>query len=131
MTSKKKTASPRHRAPSARTKASRMRVGIKRAFAMVRDMAEHPDRYPENTILLAPEDAGSVFTPERARIYSLVRERAVVPSVNELAELLGRDVTRVSRDVAFLEGYGLLHTERAPGQKTKQIHADLRPVVIA
>lgn len=105
-----------------------MARGIARAFDIVRAMAENPERYAEDAIMIAPDHVGEVFTPERARLYMIVQERGTIESVGELAEIADRNVTRVSRDLAVLEGYGMVRLERVG--KAKRIIADKRPILV-
>lgn len=111
------------------TKNKRMSKGIARAFELLREIGDNPDATPENTVVISPDQVAGVFTPERARIYMIVQQRGTIDSVGDLARLLDRDVTRVSRDVNFLEGFGLLRLER--DGKSKRVVAERRPVLVA
>ena len=110
-------------------KDARMRKGIQRAFEIVRGMLDDPERHAQDAVVIAPDQVGEVFSPERARLYMVVQERGALESVSALAHLLGRDVSRVSRDVQYLEGFGLLRLERAG--KAKRVVAERKPVIVA
>ncbi len=68
-----------------------------------------PDKYPDDlaVFVLTDEELHQVFTRERLRILSTLRERGF-ESVTELSEALGRDKAAVDRDLKLLEGYGLV-----------------------
>ena len=110
-------------------KDERMGRGIARAFEVVEDMIEHPEKYDEHAVVISPDQVAEVFTPERARLHMVLQERGTVESVSKLAELLGRAVSAVSRDVAYLEGFGLLKLVRAG--KEKRVVAERKPVIVA
>lgn len=110
------------------TKEKRMATGIRQAFTLIRKMAEDPDKYPENCVFIGRDAVRDVFTAERVRLLETLRSRKGAKSVTDLADALGRDVTRVSRDVAALESYGLVELER--DGKAKRIKYRWRPVVV-
>ena len=110
-------------------KDDRMTRGIARAFEIVGDMIEHPEKYDEHAVVIAPDQVAEVFTPERARLHMVLQERGLVESVSKLADLLGRPVSAVSRDVTYLEGFGLLRLERRG--KEKRVVAERKPVIVA
>lgn len=110
-------------------KDGRMERGLRRAFEIIEDMVEDPEKYDEHAVVIAPDQVAEVFTPERARIYMVLQERGEFGSVSELAALLERDVSRVSRDVAYLQGFGLVGVERVG--KGKRVFARRKPVLIA
>jgi|SRR3990170_1721297 len=86
-----------------------MRRRIDQAFAFVERVLEHPDRYPDEAILflLDPAEIASVVTKERLR---LLRELSGGdrPSIFDLARSLGRDVSRVRKDLLALERLDLV-----------------------
>lgn len=110
------------------TKAQRMGRGIARAFEIVDDMIEHPEKYDEHAIVIAPDQVAEVFTPERARLLMTVRQAGEVESVSMLAILLDRPISAVSRDVTYLEGFGLLRLVR--DGKGKRVVAERKPVIV-
>ncbi|MHB8587083.1 MAG: HVO_A0114 family putative DNA-binding protein [Thermoplasmatota archaeon] len=79
-------------------------------------------------MIIAPDQVAEVFTAARARIYMVLQEQREFESVSELANRVHRDVSRVSRDVAYLEGFGLLRRERAG--KSMRVVAEERPVLV-
>jgi predicted transcriptional regulator len=119
-TQTRKTDSPRN---------AQMRESIDRAFRHIREMVEHPDKWPNESVLLTPEQASEIFTKERARMMRALQEHQTIDSVSELADLLDRDVTRVSRDLNLLVSAGLARVER--DGKAKRIRAQARPILIA
>lgn len=85
---------------------------------------------PERVFLL-PFDSAillRLFTPERMRLLSTVNEDGPFESVNELAEKLGRDQSRVSRDLQELETMGLLEIVREG--RSKRIAAYSTDIVL-
>lgn len=103
-------------------------VGIARAFANIRRKLAQGGSGLEGALQTTPEVLLAVLTPERVRLYRLVQARREVPSVDDLARLLRRDATRVSRDIVALEAIGLLTTTR--DGKSKRIVANTRPIVL-
>ena len=86
-----------------------MKQRIDEAFAFVKRVLEHPDRFPDEAVLflLDPAEIASAVTKERLR---LLRElsRHEHPSIFDLARSLGRDVSRVRKDLIELERLDLV-----------------------
>lgn len=86
-----------------------MRRRIDTAFEFLGRVAEHPERFPDEAVLflLEPSEVASVMTKERLR---LLRELGAkeYPSLVALAEALGRDVSRVRKDLLVLERLDLV-----------------------
>lgn len=103
---------------------------IRRAFQLMRDVAAHPDHFPDRfvAIPLDPEMISRIFTEERIRLLKELRERGPFRSVGKLADRVKRDETRVSRDLRFLVDAGLASTQRRG--KSKEVRGTDRPIVI-
>ena len=86
-----------------------MRRRIDAAFEFIGRVAEHPDRFSDETVLflMDPAEVASAVTKERLRILrELVANE--YPSFVALARALGRDVSRVRKDLLALRGLGLV-----------------------
>lgn len=108
-----------------------VRRNLRRAFALARDVVQHPEAYPERfvAIPLEPETVRRLLSTERVRLLRQLRDEGPFDSVGELAEALRREPTRVSRDVSALAGAGLVVVERHG--KRKRVRAPRRPIVLA
>lgn len=86
-----------------------MQRRIDEAFAFVGRVMQHPERYPDEAVLflLNPSEIASVVTKERLRILRELSEREY-PSLLNLARSLGRDVSRVRKDLIVLERLDLV-----------------------
>lgn len=95
-------------------KAERIDRNIELARELTRDVAENPEAYPEEFVVIPMESDSltELLTGERARILSTLRDEGPFESVRALAEALGRDPSRVGRDLDLLEGAGLVETEK-------------------
>jgi DNA-binding transcriptional ArsR family regulator len=104
---------------------------IGHAFEMARQIVREPGRYPDRFVVipLDPAIIGHVLSNERIRLLQVLREHGSFESVNELAQALDRDQSRVSRDLASLVELGLAHTRRHG--KAKRVEADDRDILIA
>lgn len=101
---------------------------IDQAFDMMRDIIARPEAYPDEFIVLPldPDIISKVLSPERIRLLHELRAQGPFSSVNELADCLGRDQSRVSRDVADLVEMGLVKSER--DGKSKRVSASKKPI---
>ncbi len=81
---------------------------IEDAFAFIRRVTEHPERFPETAILflMDPEEIASVITKERLHLLQALQNREY-PTIMALAQSLGRDVSRVRKDLLVLERFDL------------------------
>ena len=86
-----------------------MRRRIDTAFEFLGRVAEHPDRFPDEAVLflMDPGEIDSALTKERLRILRELEARAY-PSLTALALRLGRDVSRLRKDMMALERLGLV-----------------------
>ena len=89
--------------------ATEMRRRIDTAFEFLGRVADHPERFPDEAVLflLDPSEVASVMTKERLRILREL-EAKEYPSLVALAEVLGRDVSRVRKDLLILERLDLV-----------------------
>lgn len=103
---------------------------VEDSFALAADVVERPGRYPERFIAIPMGSplASLLFSAERRRLMAALKARHTPPSVSELAKTLGRDATRVSRDLQPLIQVGLVKATR--DGKNKRLVATNRPVVI-
>lgn len=104
---------------------------IHHAFEMARRVVDRPDRYPEAFVVVPmdPEILGSILSEQRIRMLRAIREEGPFESVNELADFLQRDQSRVSRDLKRLVEAGLALTERRG--KAKRVAASDREILLA
>src|SRR5256714_9690598 len=93
---------------------SEMRRRIDTAFEFLRRIAEHRDRFPDQAVLflMVTGEIASALTKERLRILRELEARAY-PSLTALALSLGRDVSRLRKDVMALERLGLVACSRS------------------
>ena len=86
-----------------------MRRRIDTAFEFLVRVADHPERFPDEAVLflMDPGEIASALTKERLRILRQLEARAY-PSLTALALSLGRDVSRLRKDVMALERLGLV-----------------------
>ena len=86
-----------------------MRRRIDTAFEFLGRVADHPERFPDEAVLflLEPSEVASVMTKERLRLLREL-EAKEYPSLVALAEALGRDVSRVRKDLLVLERLDLV-----------------------
>ena len=104
---------------------------LRKTRELARRVAADPDAFPDDFIAipLDPEIISRVFSPERVRLLKELREEGPFASVNELAEALGREQSRVSRDLNELMSAGLVETERKG--KSKRVSAPDKPILLA
>ena len=86
-----------------------MRRRIDAAFEFVGRVVERPDRFPDEAVLflMNPAEVASVLTKERLRMLAKL-EANDYPTLVALADALGRDVSRVRKDLLTLERLGLV-----------------------
>ena len=92
----------------------KMRQRIDAAFEFIERVREHPERYPDEAVLflLDPAEVSSVLTKERLRILRELQRRDY-PSLVAIAQALGRDVSRVRKDLVVLERLDLVGFSRS------------------
>ncbi len=92
---------------------------------------EDPSRLDDDMtlddILVLDQNDLSRLTATRLRILDALRELGVA-NVKELTQHLKRDAKNVSRDVAYLESYGLIEAHRHG--RDKHLHAAGNEIVI-
>lgn len=104
---------------------------IHSAFRLFREVLAHPDRYPDDLLVIPMENLvgkASPFSKQRLRILSTLRTNDGAESLDALARSLGREKTRVSKDVTYLEGLGLVACRRQG--RTKRILPTHRRVLL-
>ncbi len=104
----------------------------RRSLELARKMDRGEKLRPEKSITFEnPIEMAKVLTPERIRLYQVVKKRQT--SVTDLANGLKRDRGSVSRDVRLLELKGLLTTHQAtnPGHgKVKMVTAPVEKLTL-
>lgn len=91
---------------------------LERAMALLDEVPARPDGFPGAAVVLPfSDDLPRTLSASRIRLLRLLPEDGPADSVGRLAAALGRDLGAVSRDVAFLEGVGLVERRRAGKQK--------------
>ena len=81
----------------------------------------------ERTIVMTPEIFAKVFSPERIKLLLEVRDYDS-KNIYQLAKALGRSYAAVHRDIALLEGFGVVklktsNKKRYPHMEAIQIPA--------
>lgn len=101
-----------------------------RTIKMTEDIIAHPDKYPDDFVVipLEPGLLSQILSRERIRLLSLLREHGPFKSVGALAKALGRSESRVSRDLMMFEGSGLVVVEREG--KSKTVRATELPILL-
>lgn len=86
---------------------------IENAFDFIRRVTEHPERFPDEAILflMDPQEIASVVTKERLHLLQALQGREY-PSIVALAQSLGRDVSRVRKDLLVLERFDLVRVSK-------------------
>lgn len=107
-----------------------LRVTGERAFELLEAAVEDPSSYPERFVAfeLDEDTLPRILTRQRLRLLRVLRQEGPVESVTRLSERLGRDQGQVSRDLAYLEGWGLVELERDGRSKT--VRAPDRPILL-
>ena len=104
----------------------------RRSLELARKMDRGEKLRPEKSITFEnPIEMAKVLTPERIRLYQIVKQRET--SVTDLAQGLKRDRSSVSRDVRLLEMKGLLTTRQVanPGHgRVKMVTAPVEKLTL-
>ncbi|MFO1535807.1 MAG: hypothetical protein ABR586_09100 [Thermoplasmatota archaeon] len=103
---------------------------LREAFTLAKEVVDHWDQFPDHFIAIPVTSplASALFTPERRRLLAELKSHGTHQSVNALAACLGRDATRVGRDIKPLIDAGLVRA--TPFGKSKKLSATNRPVII-
>ncbi|MGB0652376.1 MAG: hypothetical protein ACPGQL_04170 [Thermoplasmatota archaeon] len=104
---------------------------IRGAFDLFKHAAEHPDTLPGDVMVIPLEmlvASGQGLSRERLRLLLALRQDGPFDSLDAVAAHLRRDKTRLSKDVRFLEGLGLVESQRQGRQK--RLAAVARPLLI-
>lgn len=90
---------------------------IEVGFDWVQRAIKHPEAYPDFMVILPfnPKMLSRLFTQERLRLWAELH-RSRPKSLTQLAQRLGRNVSRVRQDVLILEGAHLARTEKKGNQ---------------
>lgn len=103
---------------------------VKDSFDLAEHVVEHDDLYPDHFVAIPASSplASTLFSGERRRLLTELKEHGEHESIGDLAACVDRDPTRVSRDLKLLIQIGLVETKRHG--KTKSVRATGRPVII-
>lgn len=90
-----------------------VRQAIDREWAKIRRMIQNPQSREtvRAVIALPPQFVARILTEKRNELLGILRRRRV-RSVSELAQLTGRRVESVSRDLKILSRWGFIRYER-------------------
>jgi len=90
-----------------------MRRRIDAAFDFIERVLEHPERFPDESVLflIDPQEIASIVTKERLHLLREL-QRKEYPSLVDLARSLGRDVSRVRKDLLTLERFNLVRSTK-------------------
>ncbi len=90
-----------------------MQRRIDAAFDFIQRVRAHPGRYPDEAVLflMDPQEIASVITKERMHLLREL-QRVEHASIMELAKSLGRDVSRVRKDLLTLERFDLVRSSK-------------------
>jgi predicted transcriptional regulator len=100
------------------------------AFDLARHVIENDELYPDRFVAIPASSplVPTLFSAERRRLLMELKEHGEHDSIGDLAACVGRDATRVSRDLQILIKVGLVETKKHG--KTKSVRATGRPVII-
>lgn len=81
--------------------------------AYLNEVWKDPGKYPEKGLLISLSDleATKIFTKARLQIIQTLAQKKI-RSMSELANLLGRMLSAVKRDLELLEEFHIVHLER-------------------
>ncbi|HWG91525.1 MAG TPA: hypothetical protein VNZ52_11820 [Candidatus Thermoplasmatota archaeon] len=96
---------------------------------LIRAVAANPNQYPDRFIAIPLRLVPKILTEERIRLLEVLRSEGPFNTVQEAADAVGRDVTRVSRDLKELVVVGLATAERHG--RAKRIEALNVPILLA
>ena len=86
----------------------------------------------DDTLVLRFETAEEVLTPKRKELINTIKNEEV-SSVTELSELVGRDKSRVSKDLKELYETDIIEFEEVNGGKSPELKhdiIDIEPIVL-
>lgn len=95
-------------------------------MAFIRESIKHPDKVPDDVLLLSlsKEELTQLFTRRRIELIETIkRERP--KTMSELAELLKRELSAIERDLKILEGLGLVRLEKKGREVTPVIEKEI------
>jgi DNA-binding transcriptional ArsR family regulator len=94
-------------------------AALEQGFAWVERAIKNPEAYPDFVVILPfdPAMLARIFTEERLRLWAEL-SRSRPDSLTELADRLGRNVSRVRQDLLILQDAHLVRTERKGNRVT-------------
>jgi|GEM_PF-1910613 len=100
-----------------------METDIGKALEDDDDFQKKPDR----TIFIRPELVPTLLSCQKLRL--LLRLRGEDLNMSELAHQLRRKIESVSRDIAQLEGYGLITVEKKGRERHPRLAGDIQIII--
>jgi predicted transcriptional regulator len=98
----------------------------------VKSMKEGAKDILDDTLVLRFETVEEVLTPRRKELINTIKNEEV-SSVTELSELVGRDKSRVSKDLKELYETDIIEFEEVNGGKSPELKhdiIDIEPIVL-
>lgn len=102
------------------------------AMAFIRESVRHPEKAPDNVLLLplSKEELTQLFTKRRIELIEAIKNRG--PStMSGLAKLLKRGLPAIERDLKILEGLGLVRLEKKGREVTPVIEKEVLVLPLA
>ena len=97
-------------------------------MAFIRESVKHPERTPDNVLLLSmsKEELTQVFTKRRIELIEAIKKQGnnSRKTMSELSESLGRELSAVQRDLNALEELGLVEMEKNGREVTPRIEKE-------
>lgn len=84
-------------------------------------------RKTERTIVTTPEIFSKIFSPERMKLLLEIRNSGS-KNIYQLAKALGRNYAAVHRDIALLEGFGIVKLKTSNKKRYPHMEAIQIPV---
>jgi predicted transcriptional regulator len=79
----------------------------------------------KRTMIMTPEVFAKVFSPQRVRLILRI-ERNKISNIYQLAKELGRKYEAVHRDIAYLEGLGIIKLRDKDNTRIPYIHGKVK-----
>lgn len=95
-------------------------------MAFIRESIKHPERTPDDILLLSlsKDELTQLFTRRRIELIEAIKKNEP-KTMSELAGLLKRELSAIERDLKILEGLGLLRLEKKGREVTPVIEKEI------
>lgn len=93
-------------------------------MAFIRESVKHPDKTPDNVLLLSlsKEELTQIFTNRRIELIEAIKNQGNRPkTMSELSKTLDRELSAVQRDLSALEDLGIVELEKNGREVTPRI----------